>query len=177
MSGQVGSSPGALEWPRPRSEIAEEDRDRRFHAVEAWKAHDAVTRMKQLQEVGRTTRTQVGFPFVEEPSVRPMPVPVCRTASGWPAGPHEAMSADLLDVVCTCEACDRRSPRVRWLRQRAVHDANTVPTPGLSAAAIVEQVEAAPAQLSESAPSSPLDGSEGGGAGSVCDSHASNHSH
>jgi Zn-dependent peptidase ImmA (M78 family) len=99
-----------LEWARARSGIANEDWDRRFPRFEAWLAGDAAPTLKQLEEFARKTHTPVGFFFLDEPPVEPVPIPDFRTVGDRPVGAGEVVSADLLDVVYTCQA------RQEWYR-------------------------------------------------------------
>lgn len=110
MSVRVEVRPSVLEWARARSGIAADDWDRRFPRFEAWLAGDAVPTLKQLQEFARKTHTPVGFLFLDEPPVEPVPIPDFRTVRDRPVGAGEVVSADLLDVVYVCQA------RQEWYR-------------------------------------------------------------
>lgn len=109
MSVQVEVRPSVLAWARTRSGIAGEDWDRRFPRFEGWMAGKAPT-LKQLEEFARKTHTPVGFLFLEEPPVEPVPIPDFRTVASRPVGSREIVSADLLAIVYTCQA------RQEWFR-------------------------------------------------------------
>lgn len=110
MSVRVEVRPPLLEWARARSGITEEDWDRRFPKYEAWLAGDAAPTLKQLEEFARKTHTPVGFLFLDAPPAEPVPIPDFRTVGDRPVGTGEVVSADLLDVVYTCQA------RQEWYR-------------------------------------------------------------
>jgi Zn-dependent peptidase ImmA (M78 family) len=99
-----------LEWARARSGIAAEDWVRRFPKYEAWLAGDTAPTLKQLEEFARKTHTPVGFLFLDTPPAEPVPIPDFRTVGDRPIGDGEVVSADLLDVVYTCQA------RQEWYR-------------------------------------------------------------
>jgi Zn-dependent peptidase ImmA (M78 family) len=110
VSVRIEVRPSVLEWARARSGIAPEDWDRRFPRFEAWLAGDAEPTLKQLEVFARKTHTPVGFLFLDEPPVEPVPIPDFRTVGDRPVGAGEVVSADLLDVVYTAQA------RQEWYR-------------------------------------------------------------
>ncbi len=110
MSVRIDVRPPLLEWARERSGIAEEDWDRRFPKYEAWLAGDTAPTLKQLEGFARKTHTPVGFLFLDEPPVEPVPIPDFRTVRDRPVGGGGVVSADLLDIVYTCQA------RQEWYR-------------------------------------------------------------
>lgn len=110
MSVRVEVRPAVLEWARARSGIADEDWPRRFPRFEAWLAGAAAPTVKQLEEFARKTHTPVGFLFLDDPPIEPIPIPDFRTVRDRPIGVADVVSADLLDVVYTCQA------RQEWYR-------------------------------------------------------------
>lgn len=108
---RVEVRPQVLEWARARSGIGDETWVQRFPRYEAWLAGAAVPTIKQLEEFARKTHTPVGFMFLEEPPVETVPIPDFRTFGDRPVnGTGEVVSADLLDVIYTCQA------RQEWYR-------------------------------------------------------------
>lgn len=97
-------------WARARSGIAEDDWDRRFPKFAAWLAGEAAPTLKQLEDFARKTHTPVGFLFLDEPPVEPVPIPDFRTIRDRPVGADQGVSADLLDVIYACQA------RQEWYR-------------------------------------------------------------
>jgi Zn-dependent peptidase ImmA (M78 family) len=110
VSVRVEVRPPLLEWARARSGIGEEDWERRFPRYEAWLAGDTAPTLKQLEEFAHKTHTPVGFLFLDTPPAEPVPIPDFRTVGDRPVGDFEVVSADLLDVVYTCQA------RQEWYR-------------------------------------------------------------
>ena len=146
MSVRVEVRPRVLTWARARSGIAEEDWGRRFPRFEAWLAGGAAPTLKQLEEFARKTHTPVGFLFLDKPPVEPVPIPDFRTVGDRPiggTGGGEVVSADLLDVVYTCQA------RQEWYRDHqllngepplAFVGAASTATPAAEAAAGMREV-------------------------------------
>jgi Zn-dependent peptidase ImmA (M78 family) len=110
MRVRVEVPPNLLEWARARSGIAPEDWDRRFPRFEAWLAGDTAPTLKQLEDFARKSHTPVGFFFLDEPPVEPVPIPDFRTVGDRTLDAGEVVPADLLDVVYTCQA------RQEWYR-------------------------------------------------------------
>jgi Zn-dependent peptidase ImmA (M78 family) len=110
VSVRVEVRPAMLEWARARSGVAPEDWDHRFPRYQAWLAGDAAPTLKQLEGFAHKTHTPVGFLFLNEPPVEPVPIPDFRTVGDRPVGDYEVVPADLLDVVYTCQA------RQEWYR-------------------------------------------------------------
>lgn len=110
MSVRVEVRPEVLAWARARSGIPEEDWAGRFPRFDAWLTGEAAPTLKQLDEFARRTHTPIGFLFLEEPPVEPVPIPDFRTPGDRPLGSSQVVSADLLDVVYACQA------RQEWYR-------------------------------------------------------------
>jgi Zn-dependent peptidase ImmA (M78 family) len=99
-----------LAWARARSGIAQDARDRRFPRFEAWVTGRSAPTLKQLEAFARKTHTPVGFLFLDEPPVERVPIPDFRTVGARQVGVDEVLSADLLDIVYSCQA------RQEWYR-------------------------------------------------------------
>lgn len=110
MSVRVEVRPSVLEWARARSGIGEEDWNRRFPRYERWVNGQADPTLKQLETFARGTHTPVGFLFLDEPPHESVPIPDFRTMGDRPVQVGEVVTADLLDVVYTCQA------RQEWYR-------------------------------------------------------------
>lgn len=80
MSVRVEVRPSLFEWARARSGIALDDWDRRFPRYDEWMAGESAPTLKQLEEFARKTHTPIGFLFLEEPPVEPVPIPDFRGA-------------------------------------------------------------------------------------------------
>lgn len=138
MSVRVEVRPAVLEWARARSGIADEDWDRRFPRFEAWLVGDAAPTLKQLEEFARKTHTPVGFLFLDEPPVEPVPIPDFRTVGDRPVG--AVVSADLLDVIYAAER------RQEWYRDNQILEGEA-PLPFVGAATTNDAVEAVATQM------------------------------
>ncbi len=119
MSVRVEIRPSLLEWARARSGIAPDDWDRRFPRYEAWLAGESAPTLKQLEEFAHKTHTPIGFLFLDAPPVEPVPIPDFRTVGDRPVGGGDVVSADLLDVVYTCQA------RQEWYRDHQLLNGET----------------------------------------------------
>jgi Zn-dependent peptidase ImmA (M78 family) len=143
VSVRVEVRPPLLKWARARSGIAEEDWDRRFPKYEAWLAGDTMPTLKQLGDFAHKTHTPVGFLFLDTPPAEEVPIPDFRTVGDRPVGDGEVVSADLLDVVYTCQA------RQEWYRNHQLLNGEdpvgvvgtlTTTTPVVAAAAAMGEV-------------------------------------
>jgi len=152
VSVRVEVRPSVLEWARARSGVAPEDWDRRFPRFAAWLAGDVSPTLKQLEDFARKTHTPVGFLFLDEPPVEPVPIPDFRTVGDRPVGAEEVVSADLLDVVYTAQA------RQEWYRDHQLLNGEpplgfvgtvTTATPPEQAAAAMSEVLAWDAEARE----------------------------
>ena len=110
MSVRVEVQPSVLVWARARSGIDDETWLTRFPRYEAWLEGETAPTLKQLEDFARRTHTPVGFLFLDEPPVEPVPIPDFRTVGSRPVGVGQAVSADLLDVIYTCQV------RQEWYR-------------------------------------------------------------
>lgn len=138
MSVRVEVRPTVLEWARARSGVADEDWDRRFPRFNGWLAGDTEPTLKQLEEFARKTHTPVGFLFLDEPPVEPVPIPDFRTISDRPVG--AVVSADLLDVIYANER------RQEWYRDNQILEGEA-PLPFVGVATTADAVEAVAGQM------------------------------
>lgn len=111
---RVEVQPSVLEWARTRSGIDDETWVARFPRYGAWLEGGTAPTLKQLEEFARKTHTPVGFLFLDEPPVEPVPIPDFRTVASRPVGVGQAVSADLLDVIYACER------RQEWYRDNQI---------------------------------------------------------
>ncbi len=110
MRVRVEVQSSVIEWARRRSGIDDETWVTRFPRYEAWLEGEIAPTLRQLQEFARKTHTPVGFLFLAEPPVEAVPIPDFRTVGSRPVGLGQAVSADLLDVIYTCQV------RQEWYR-------------------------------------------------------------
>lgn len=138
MSVRVEVRPSVLEWARARSGVADEDWDRRFPRFNGWLAGDTEPTLKQLEEFARKTHTPVGFLFLDEPPVEPVPIPDFRTIGDRPVG--AVVSADLLDVIYAGER------RQEWYRDNQILEGEA-PLPFVGTATTNDAVDAVAEQM------------------------------
>lgn len=115
MGVRVAVTPRVLTWARARSGIDDKVWERRFPRYDAWLTGASAPTLKQLEDFARKTHAPIGFLFLEEPPVETVPIPDFRTISDRPVATDGAVvSADLLDVIYTCER------RQEWYRDNQV---------------------------------------------------------
>lgn len=136
MSVRVEVRPSVLEWARARSGIDDETLGKRFPRYDEWLAGQAAPTLKQLLTFAHRTHTPVGFLFLDEPPVEEVPIPDFRTIADRPVGTGQGVSADLLDVVYTCQA------RQEWYRDHQLLNGEP-PLAFLGAAAVSDSVDSA----------------------------------
>ncbi len=104
---RVAIRPEMLRWARERAGLGSSDLAHRIPQLAAWEREEAQPTMKQLEGFAKATHTPLGFLFLPEPPVEPLPIRDLRTVKGGPQRP----SADLLDTIY---AMQRRQD---WLRE------------------------------------------------------------
>jgi Zn-dependent peptidase ImmA (M78 family) len=137
---RVEVRPNVLAWARARSGIAEDAWGRRFPKFDAWLAGETAPTLKQLEDFARKTYTPVGFLFLDEPPVEPVPIPDFRTVRDRPVGASELVSADLLDVIYACER------RQEWYRDNQILEGEP-PLPFVGAGSTNDAVDAVADQM------------------------------
>lgn len=142
MSVRVEVRPDVLAWARARSGIDSGVWDERFPRYGAWLAGEAPT-LKQLEEFARKTHTPVGFLFLEEPPVEPVPIPDFRTVGNRPvAVAGGVVSADLLDVIYACER------RQEWYRDNQLLEGEP-PLPFVGVASTTDAIDEIAGEMQE----------------------------
>ncbi len=104
---RVAIRPEMFRWARERAGLGSSDLAHRIPQLAAWEREEAQPTMKQLEGFAKATHTPLGFLFLPEPPVEPLPIRDLRTVKGGPQRP----SADLLDTIY---AMQRRQD---WLRE------------------------------------------------------------
>lgn len=105
---RVQIKPELLRWACERSRIDALDLKARFPHVDDWVRGEIHPTYKQVETFAKATHTPIGFLFLAEPPVEPIPIPDFRKVKGTPLA---RPSADLLD---TLYAMQRRQD---WLRE------------------------------------------------------------
>ena len=127
------------EWAIERSRVDRGNLARRFPKLVTWLASENSPTLKQLEAFARATHTPIGFFFLAEPPVEPVPIPDFRTL-----GDRQVTrpSADLLDTLYQCQQ------RQEWFHDYA--QANRFdPVPFVSSCTLDSAVADAAAQMQE----------------------------
>ena len=103
-------NPAMLAWARERAGRAPEDLAERFPRLADWEAGARQPTFRQADVFASSVHVPVGYLFLSEPPVEPMPIPDFPTVSGTPV---PQPSPDLLDVIRVCQE------RQTWYRNFA----------------------------------------------------------
>jgi Zn-dependent peptidase ImmA (M78 family)/transcriptional regulator with XRE-family HTH domain len=107
---RVQVRPELLRWARERAGFSLETLARRIPQSPAWERGEAHPTLKQLEKFAKATCAPVGYLFLAEPPVEPIPIPDFRTLARARVG---RPSPDLLDTLYICEQ------RQEWYRDFA----------------------------------------------------------
>lgn len=119
MTTRVTIQPELLQWACDRAGHEAEVFATRFPKLGAWISRQEKPTLKQLEDFAKATHTPLGYLFLPEPPVEPLPIRDFRTVSG-PRGPHP--SPNLLDTLYAMQQ------RQAWLRDTLIEDgAETLP--------------------------------------------------
>lgn len=108
---RIAVSPDMLRWARDRARMDVLALTGRFPKLEAWEAGEVQPTLKQLQDYAHATHAPIGFFFLPEPPVEPVPIPDFRTVADRAV---VRPSPDLLDTVYACQE------RQAWYRDFAL---------------------------------------------------------
>jgi Zn-dependent peptidase ImmA (M78 family) len=119
---RVAIQPEMFRWARDRARLDNLALTARFPRLAAWEAGETQPTLRQLEDYARATHAPVGYFFLPEPPVEPLPIPDFRTvADRVIARP----SPNLLDMVYACQQ------RQDWYRDHAqVTGQSTLPFVG-----------------------------------------------
>lgn len=107
---RVAIQPEMFRWARDRARIDNLALMARFPRLEAWETGEAQPTLRQLEDYARATHAPVGYFFLPEPPVEPLPIPDFRTVANRAIA---RPSPDLLDMVYACQQ------RQEWYRDHA----------------------------------------------------------
>lgn len=106
---RVTVQPALFAWARQRARLDEAVLTARFPHLPEWEAGTVQPTLRQLEQYAQATHAALGFFFLPAPPEEAVPIPDFRTIrAGLPR-----LSADLLDVVYTCQS------RQAWYRDEA----------------------------------------------------------
>jgi Zn-dependent peptidase ImmA (M78 family) len=100
-----------IRWARDRAQLDVFALEGRFPKLEAWEIGEIQPTLKQLEDYARATHAPIGYFFLSEPPVEPMPIPDFRTVADRII---TRPSPNLLDTVYACQ--ERQS----WYRDFAL---------------------------------------------------------
>jgi Zn-dependent peptidase ImmA (M78 family) len=109
---RVPVRPEILRWARERAGRDINDLATRFPQLPAWERGERQPTFKQLEAFAKATHAPLGFLFLAEPPVEPLPIPDFRTVAHRPT----RASPDLLDTIYTMQR------RQDWLREERIED-------------------------------------------------------
>jgi Zn-dependent peptidase ImmA (M78 family) len=136
---RVTIHPEMFRWARDRAGLEELALLARFPHLDAWETGEAQPTLRQLEDYARATHAPVGYFFLPEPPVEPLPIPDFRTIANRAV---TRPSPNLLDMIYVCQQ------RQDWYRDHAqVTDQPPLPfvgsltlaTPPIAAAAQLRQ--------------------------------------
>ena len=106
---RVSVQPALFTWARQRARLDEAALVARFPHLLDWESGAVQPTLRQLEQYAQATHAPLGFFFLPAPPEEAVPIPDFRTMR--PGLPR--LSADLLDVVYTCQS------RQAWYRDEA----------------------------------------------------------
>lgn len=134
---RVEVNPGLLRWSVERSRLDDDYLSKKFPKLGQWLDGAVQPTLKQLENFATTTRTPVGYFFLDEPPAERLPIPDFRTV-----GSEEIQrpSPDLLDTIHLCQQ------RQEWYRgfARSIGDE---PLPFVGSASLTSDVVKIAAQI------------------------------
>lgn len=108
---RIAASPDMLRWARDRARLDIPALSVRFPKLGAWEAREVQPTLKQLEDYARATHAPIGYFFLPEPPVEPVPIPDFRTMANRAI---DRPSPNLLDTVYACQE------RQAWYRDFAM---------------------------------------------------------
>lgn len=100
-----------LSWALRRANLTEDHLVRKFPLIHEWVAGRGYPSLKQLESFAKTTRTPLGYFFMDEPPDDSLPIPHFRTLDdGVPLQP----SPDLIETIHTMQH------RQEWMRESLI---------------------------------------------------------
>lgn len=105
---RIPVSPRMLSWARERARLDPAALTHRFPRLHAWEAGEAQPTLRQLEDYAKATHAPIGYFFLPDPPVEPVPIPDFRTLADRAI---TRPSPNLLDTVYACQ--ERQS----WYRE------------------------------------------------------------
>jgi transcriptional regulator with XRE-family HTH domain len=134
---RVAIQPEMFRWARDRARLDNFALMARFPRLEAWEAGETQPTLRQLEDYAKATHAPVGYFFLPEPPVEPLPIPDFRTVANHAI---TRPSPNLLDMVYACQQ------RQDWYRDHAQVTGQS-PLPFVGSLALAASTTDAAAQL------------------------------
>jgi Zn-dependent peptidase ImmA (M78 family)/transcriptional regulator with XRE-family HTH domain len=107
---RVAIQPEMFRWARDRARLDNLALVARFPRLEAWEAGETQPTLRQLEDYAKATHAPLGYFFLPQPPVEPLPIPDFRTVADRAIAQP---SPNLLDMVYACQQ------RQDWYRDHA----------------------------------------------------------
>lgn len=103
--------PVMFRWARERAGLDMLALNNRFPKLPLWEAGEAEPTLNQLERFAAATYAPIGYFFLPEPPIEPLPIPDFRTVGDRPIA---RISANLLDTIYICQQ------RQTWYQENAI---------------------------------------------------------
>lgn len=134
----INIQPVMFRWARERAGLSMLALSNRFPKLPLWEAGEADPTLNQLERFAAATYAPIGYFFLPEPPIEPLPIPDFRTVGDRPIA---RISANLLDTIYICQQ------RQTWYQENAIVS-QIPPCAFVGSASLQTPVEQAAANIS-----------------------------
>lgn len=134
----INIQPVMFRWARERAGLDMLALNNRFPKLPLWEAGEAEPTLNQLERFAAATYAPIGYFFLPEPPIEPLPIPDFRTVGDRPIA---RISANLLDTIYICQQ------RQTWYQENAIVS-QIPPCAFVGSASLQTPVEQAAANIS-----------------------------
>lgn len=135
----INIQPVMFRWARERAGLSMLALSNRFPKLPLWEAGEADPTFNQLERFAAATYAPIGYFFLPEPPIEPLPIPDFRTVGDRPIA---RISANLLDTIYICQQ------RQTWYQENAIVS-QIPPCAFVGSASLQTPVEQAAANISK----------------------------
>ncbi|MDB6012320.1 MAG: hypothetical protein JWL65_4570 [Gammaproteobacteria bacterium] len=114
---RVKVKPELLRWARERAHLSTDALEGKFPKLNQWESGEVYPTLKQLEAYAKATHAPIGYLFLNDPPVEPLPIPDFRTIGGQQI---VQPSSNLLDTIYICQQ------RQAWYREYAIDNGDPV---------------------------------------------------
>ncbi|MCS4276547.1 Zn-dependent peptidase ImmA (M78 family) [Mycetocola sp. BIGb0189] len=111
MTVRIPVAPEILTWALERAGLSEHTAHARFPKIQEWIDGESLPTYKQIEHFAQSTHVPLGYLFLEEPPVEPVPLPDFRTRGNTRLS---SFSAELRETIYDCEI------KQEWYRTYAI---------------------------------------------------------